>query len=335
MTLLKMSGFEYDDFSTYFTSVAGSNITSIVRSGARAFQLGNSLAVPLGAGEDDGVILGLGIYCLQSGSRLDIAFLEAAATAHSSLSFNTTNSAVALYRGSVGGTLLDTSDPYMNVGVWNHLEMKLKVADAGGLFEVRLNGNTTPIVSFSGDTRSGGTDGLIDLISIALVGGGWIIDDLHVLNEQGSKNNDYLGDRRIYPINPNGNGNYSQLTGSDGNSTDNYQQVDEGYTINNSDYNGSATVDQIDTYAYENLPAGLGVIDGILIHTKALKSDSGDKSARRVYRRAGTDNFGSDLTLPAASPENFWEILEDDPIAAGAWTPTNLDASEFGFQTRA
>ena len=334
MTLIKLSGFEYDDYTTYFQNVAGSIVTSNQRTGARAFSLGNSLQIPLGTDEDDGIIMGIGFRALQGGI-MDIYFQGDGGTVpQTTARLHTTDQRLHLYRGNAA-TQLDESDPFIQILTWSYLELKLKCADAGGSFEARLNGKPVAIAAdATGDTRAGGTDALIDQVQVSLVSGGWYIDDLYVCNEQGATHNDYLGDKRVYASNPNANGNHSGLTGSDGNSVNNFQQVDDGVTANDADYNGAAANDLIDTYGHEDLPASVSVVDGILVHTRAYKSDSGVKSGRRVFRSGSTDDFGPDLSL-GITPANYWEVMQEDPVAAGAWTPANFNAGEFGYQTRA
>ena len=118
---------------------------------------------------------------------------------------------------------------------WYYLEISVTIDDAIGEVHVRLNGSTTDEVSYTGDTKNAGTATDIDAVRFAFSGR---IADVYVLNSLGSMNNNFLGDVAVRTLIPDGNGTSSQLTGSDGNTTDNYLLVDE-HNYSSADYVGT------------------------------------------------------------------------------------------------
>lgn len=239
--------------------------------------------------------------------------------------------------GTAGGTLLAQSAP--NVILFDqyyHVEIKAFVDDAAGTVEVRVN-NTT-VLSFLGDTRNAAT---------ALFGGviigfandadnnasGVYIDDFYVLNGAGAVNNNFIGDSRIHSLLPDANGFYSELVGSDGNSVDNYLQVDEN-PPNTTDYNGSAVSGDQDSYNFPSLPAPVTAIRAVAQRAWAASSDTGVRAARNFVRIAGVDYNSADYNVGQAYL--MYETLFDvSPATVVAFTVAEFNGAEWGFEVRA
>lgn len=217
---------------------------------------------------------------------------------------------------------------------WNYYECKVTCDDTNGYVEARING--VSYLTWTGDTRNGGADAKIDRVYFGGTTGASntrYYDDIYICNGDGTSPNDFLGDCKVYPLLPNGNGTYSQLTGSDGNSTDNYLLVDE-TTPSTADYNGHATVGNKDTYALSDLPDTDVTIYGISVLSRAAKNDAGAKKARAVIRTASTDYTGSDMSLGttySTFAEQSWFL---NPNSGSAWTATQVNALEAGFEVR-
>lgn len=239
--------------------------------------------------------------------------------------------------GTTGGTLLATSAPnVILMDQYYHVEIKAFVDDAAGTVEVRVN-NTT-VLSFLGDTRNGST---------ALFGGviigfandtdgnaaGVYIDDFYVLNGAGAINNNFIGDSRIHSILPDANGNYSELVGSDGNSVDNYLQVDEN-PPNTTDYNGGGTSGDQDSYNFPSLPAAVTAIRGVAQRAWAASSDTGTRAARNFVRISGVDYNGADYNVGQAYLM-YETLFNVSPATGVAFTVAEFNGAEWGFEVRA
>lgn len=227
------------------------------------------------------------------------------------------------------GTVVATSTLSLNASVWYYIEAKVTIADAGGFMEVRVNG--TSWASFTGDTRNGGT------AAVGMVMYTWssdqYLDDVYLLDTTGpAPYNDYLGDVKVDTLSPSGNGNSSQLLGSDGNSTDNYLLVDE-LPASIADYTGSATVGEKDTYAFSNLTTASGTVLAVQTSIFGYKSDAGVANIKAVERLSGGTERDSASLAMAASPGSW---LTDGPKttdpAAAAWTISSVNTAEFGVK---
>ena len=144
----------------------------------------------------------------------------------------------------------------------------------------------------------------------------------------------FLGDGHVLLLRPNGNGNTSQLTGSDGNQINNFQLVDE-VPVNTADFVEGSVDGLKDTYSLEdtssvNIPNGATVnhVDVVAI---ARTLDVGTGALKGVVRTGATDFassqavLGSDFTVHRfAFPVN--------PNTSSAWTLGELDAAEAGVE---
>lgn len=240
-----------------------------------------------------------------------------------------------------GTTNLATSAASLNLaGAYQYLEFKV-VHSATGSYEVRLNGAN--ILSASGvDTTSTANNysnhiAVLGRVETSLSGFACTttdIDDLYVLDGTGSANNDFLGDRRVDCYFPNGNGNSSQLSGSDGNSTDNYLLVSETTPDDDTSYVQSATVSQKDTYATANMSHTPSAINGVQVNMYARKDDAGLRSIASVTRSGGADTDGATRAL-SSGYQYHSQIIESDPNTAAAWTQSGYNNAEFGVKVAA
>lgn len=246
------------------------------------------------------------------------------------------NGAIEVIRGSnstgSSGTVIATAPlGTLPAAGWTYVEVRCTIDDSTGAVEIRADGSSTPSLSFTGDTRNGGTSTNIDRVELRSGSSNNGIDDWYVLNTSGAApHNTWLGDVRVFTLLPNGNGNSSQLVGSDGNSIDNYLLVDD-LTVSIADYVGSATPGQKDTYAMENLPAGVSTVFGTFEVIYALKTDGGYATAKSVLRSGGTD-YTSDALVLGPAVRVGGKLRTTDPATGSAWTASGVNAAEVGVE---
>jgi hypothetical protein len=231
-------------------------------------------------------------------------------------------------------TVLGTSVSPVSTGGFNYIEFKVTISDAGGAYEVRVNGaNVLSASSVDTKNTSNASANIVRIGTTSTLSGGStvVFEDLYICDGSGSVNNNFLGDVRVDCYMPNGNGNSSQLVGSDGNSTDNYLLVDEASQNGDTDYVQSATVNQKDTYAITDIAHTPTSIFGTQLNIIAKKDDSGTRSICAVCRSGGTDYDGDTQAL-STSYLDYRQVREVDPATSAAWTKTNLNAAEFGVK---
>ncbi len=340
MTLLLMDGFDMDDRLGRYPLGAGNATTTTTRLGyGRALVCNNTsnLVMPFTASST--IFFGYN-FDLNGQNGVIQLFGDSGVTNHVSIVINADGSWSAR-RGSTTGTILNGGAATggagsLNVSGYHSIEGKVTISDTVGVVELRYDGNSTPFLNISNqDTRNAGTNVSVDSITLRTgtsgASGGMFVDDFYLLNSSGSApNNTFLGDVRVLTVMPNGNGNYSQLTGSDGNSTDNYLLVDE-IPPNTTDYVGGAAGLK-DSYALENLSVSPTTIFGVQEVAYAAKSDAGTAAFKQLIRTGSTDYTTSSKNL-GTTYATYLNIRETNPGTSNAWTESEVNGLEAGIET--
>jgi len=218
-------------------------------------------------------------------------------------------------------------------GIWYGIEIWAEIHDTAGIVKVWVDGDPTPDIDVSSqDTRNGGTGVISVLHTQNLTGATHWVGDLVVFDETGSYNNTApLGDCRVEWKQPDGNGNSSQLVGSDADSTDNYLLVDE-TGPSTADYVESSTPAEKDTYTHAALSATSGAVLCVGMRLYAVKTDAGTRQIAPVYRHSGSEVDGATITLASNYiPYGASETQETKP-GGGAWSISDVNGAEFGLK---
>lgn len=343
-----------DSFDHYSTAqlaakgwtVAGGTVTvagAAARTGvAGLLFVGTTPSVKRGiavADEHATLIVGHSVVIASLSSATNIcAFLsDSGATTHVTIEVTATG-AIQARRGTAAGTILGTgSAGAVAAGASVFVESLVTLSDTVGVVTVRVNGVAALSVT-AADTKNAGTKTVLDSVllgrsSTNTGAGDTSIDDFYLCNAAGSApSNTFLGDVRVRALLPTGNGNSSQLLGSDADSTDNYLLVDE-VPADTADYVGSATDDQKDTYQMANLVELTGTVFGVQGVAQVLKTDAGARSAALVTRSGGSDFDSADLAV-GTSATFVSAVREADPATAAAWTIAGVNAAEAGVKVR-
>ena len=255
-------------------------------------------------------------------------------TPHVSLRATTGTSTFTLSAGRGNYTELGSAVAAILDSIWAYVEIKAVIHDTAGSIVVKVNGVT--VINVSGvDTRNGGTP-KVDAI---LFGNGrgnnsnydFYIDDIYVLDDSGSLNNDFLGDVRVACIRPDGAGNSTQWTPSAGS---NWQNVDDEEPNDDTDYNSEGTAGDKDLYTLTALPTSAGSVAGIREITRHRKDDAGAATIRQLIRTGSTDYEGSDVVVG----DNYTyaqAIRETNPNTSAAWTESEINGLEAGVKRQA
>lgn len=252
------------------------------------------------------------------------------------LDFDVTEAGAIVVQNNGAGDVAQTADSVLLKNQWHHIQVRVLVDGTNGEVEIRVDGAI--VLNVSGiDTLGNSAAAEFGRWQWGgLTGGNYniYVDDLLLIEVDATTPNTLPGVCKIETLTPDGNGNYSQLTGQDADSTDNYLNVDEAPSLDgDTTYNGSATTGDQDTYDFTTLASTVGTILAVVPAFYVRKTDAAAKSIRTVGRRSSTDFAGSDLVLTET-----YGILEDvfnqDPVAAAAWTIANVNLTEFGVEVR-
>jgi len=153
-------------------------------------------------------------------------------------------------------------------------------------------------------------------------------------------NSGRIGNEFIVAVPPNANGTNSALTGSDGNSTDNYLLVDERVTAVPVDYVDATAAGQKDTYKGDitgSLPTAVSAITFLGTATYAQSSLTGIDGLNTVVRIGGTDYDGDRVALGAGYALTINTIQVDPAISTAldqSWLLATITDSTFEFGTK-
>lgn len=154
-------------------------------------------------------------------------------------------------------------------------------------------------------------------------------------------NSGRIGNGFITSIAPNANGTNSQLTGSDGNSVDNYLLVDERVTVASpAEYVDATAADQKDTYKGNisgSLPTTVDSIINVSVATYAQSSLTGIDGVKPVVRISGTDYDGDRTALGAGFQLDVNNIPVNPSVATSSdqtWDLSTITDSGFEFGTK-
>lgn len=231
---------------------------------------------------------------------------------------------IALYRGVVG-TVIATGTTVLSSSNWYYIELKITFNNSG-TYELRIDGRTE--ISGSADTtntaNSTSSGFRLNAAAVQTVS----FDDLYLIDTTGSVNNDFLGDRRIVTLQPSGAGTTTQFTPSTGS---NFQNVDETAANDDTDYNGSSTVNQKDSYALADLPAGVTTINAVQNKCLVRKDDAGGRRVKALLLSGATEDLATEYDLTQSYIYTS-KIYETNPNTAGAWSSSTVNALEAGVK---
>ena len=130
---------------------------------------------------------------------------------------------------------------------------------------------------------------------------------------------------------PNANGATTQLSGSDGNQTNNYELVDEIPPDDNTSYVYAVADGEFDTYGISNLPSSADTINSVNIVTWASKDGAVINNVEHMLRISSTDYSGSAKSLPV-SYDNVSTIFDLSPATADSFTVSEINSLEAGLK---
>lgn len=312
----------WSGLGTVSVLAAGRNGTSALRMGDWDEGATRILATPQGT-------IGLGVAVavnLMTNTTNTLFDFRDGGTVHVSLKVGTNGSLWFERAGvQIGGAT--PAGTFVEGSLYLHCFAKVVISDTVGTVDLWLNGDATPAISATGlDTRNGGnaTVDRIRLGGVVNVNGAPTYDDFYLTDGAN------LGDCRVESRLPNGNGNSSQMLGSDGNSTDNYLLVDEAAPNSDTDYVGSPTVTEKDTYTMQDATPATGTVHAIKVTLVAKKSDAGSRSFASVVRLSGTEADSADRAL-STSYAYYSDIRETKP-GGGAWSISDWNNVELGVK---
>lgn len=199
-----------------------------------------------------------------------------------------------------------------------------------GLQQIAIHFTPTSIsVHIGGKLEFSRTSGTIiyDNSSIYISGGDTTISHAYSADE-------HLPNAFVEVLRPNGNGVSSDFVGSDGDSTNNFELIDEA-TPSATDYVGTALTGKADFYTLTDLGATVSEVFAVKPQFYGMASDAGTApDTDVVFRESGGATSSLPLSgLSAVTMAPIKNGIKNAKPSGGAWSKSVVDAMQLGLQT--
>lgn len=228
--------------------------------------------------------------------------------------------------GDSSGTVVETSDPCVLSGSYQHFECRFEAAT--GSFEARVNGVTRLSV-----TGASFPDGASAQVLIGCSGQGTFgfpaymgVDDLYAWDDTAGGAADFIGDKKVWTRFPASDGALQGWTPSVG--SDGYAMLDNNPPNDAVDYlqadNAGSDVDRSE-FGIAAFPAEVVSVAGVVIATRLFKTDAGDAKAQVSVISGGAEALGAEHALSMA-PTWYHDVFETDPDTGTVWSLAAVNA---------
>lgn len=245
------------------------------------------------------------------------------------------NSTLEVIRGISFSVAGGASTLTLNSDTWYHIEMIVTIDSSipAGSCEVRVNGATWITVDTGEDLTTSGSS-VANLIKLGssdpLSTQELYFESFYALDATGGGVT-FLGDSRVQTLLPNANGATNQFDGSDGNSVDNFELVNESVSDDDSTFVESDTVGHIDLYGFDDLTVAKK-IHVVQNNSVVKKDDAGARTTRLITRPVSTNFFSASKSPSAGAYSNEIQVFDNNPETSLPWTTSQVNAAEFGVE---
>ena len=266
--------------------------------------------------------------------------LSATTTVRMSMRLSSDGS-VQIRRSTTGTEHFDSADPsdtvdgqahYLFRGTEYKIELKIEGVNNTGSLELRVNDEVWGVLD--GKDFDGTYNRLSFQTGLTGEGADFEISDLYVMDDQGTikDNATFLGSRwAIEILRPDAEAAGIAFTPESG--TDNSEMVDDAPRNNqDTDWNDSTGDAQVDRFTSTDTLNGAQIHNARVINV-ARHTGSSQNFRAKIFEGA-TDGDGGDEALT----ETFAVYMEDyeiNPDTSLPWTVTEIEAAEFGYESRA
>jgi hypothetical protein len=248
---------------------------------------------------------------------------------------------VTVYRGNIDlspTTLGSSADGVIVANTWQHIEAKVKIADADGAVEVRVNGVT--VLNLTNVDTKASTLAEASMICFGARGNPGLVrtwhDDVYAWDTTGASNNDFIGDVKVRTLYPDANEALQEWAVNTGNAWDaiNDAAQDGDTTYIYADPSGLSPPYTTSEFTLQDLPSGVGAVRGVQVCTLAKKTDAGTANLQASVLSSSSASAGTDWALSTAYTY-YNDIHETDPATGSAWTKSGVDGARLRIRRTA
>lgn len=230
-----------------------------------------------------------------------------------------------------------TTTGALTAGAWHHIELTVECEDqtSTSVLEIAIDGTNEdfgaptqrlvgqgPITDFTFGPKTNSV-------------GAFSLDDFYLIDTtDGVTPTTLRGESQISTLYPDGDGNTTAWSFTGG--ATRWESVDEGEGVShdgNTSYVHSQTAGQQNLFTFGNLDAGIANVDVVAVNIVGTKNGLGGPGFHAVKRTATTTvvDTGEVQRATVGSYVTSQKVFETDG-ESNAWTPTNVNSSEFGVE---
>lgn len=341
MALLWMDGFDHYGagstantnmtlYGSYAEAVGNSTVTTRNRTGTYCLEVREFRRV-FGAAKSS-VGVGFAFYMDElpgtyTSLRL-MRFYDAAQACLCNIAVGPTGD-IRVTRGNTQETIV-TTGVQVTSGSWFHIEAYFTPNASTSSIEVRINEATVvneasfPIGSTTGSNR-GNTSTEVSSVTVDSLISECYIDDFYAWDSSGTYNNDFIGDKKVATMMP--NGDTSVMDWSPDTGTTEYTQIDEIGPDGDTSYIYVGAGLQEAEFDIQSMPVDAGAINGVFTLVAARKTDAGSCDIRTDIVSGGLATTGATSSI-TTSYNYYPQVFETDPNTGALWTKSGVDAAK-------
>lgn len=202
------------------------------------------------------------------------------------------------------------------------LQVDMQVTNYGGSATVKIYIEGNEVLSFTGDVTVGANADLDAIFLSGQTASGGVYSSEHIVADE---------DTRLFSVVtlvPNGAGDTNDWDSGD------QDDIDEA-ELDDGDFAQHDTVDEVLQTTLSDTPAGTFTVKAAKVSARCSKSAGATPTKIKLgIRSGGTDDHGSAQTT-STSWETFERLMTTNPVTAGNWTTSELDALQLSLKTAA
>lgn len=319
-------------YTTNFGS-AGSFTIQSGRVGGKSIRISSSITAltPAFAAQNTWIV-GFGLYHDQFTTSTPVFLLiQDGATIQCSVTLSGTGE-LQFWRGNAGALLGTTSGAKIKCGVWQYIEVKVKISTTVGTVDIHVNG--VSVLSLTAqNTDNGGT---AQATKFALQSSPASVDhttfdDFYVCDNTGSNNTTFLGPQKVTMIAPTGDHGTNQFAAT-GAGTTHADRVKENPHDSSTTYVSDTVSTDTEEWDYADTGSEVTSIKGVQVNT-VMETDSASAFSVKNHVKSvatSSDDAGTAGINGTYATASF--LQETDPNTAALWTKSGLDAALFGVK---
>ncbi|WP_439816230.1 hypothetical protein [Zavarzinia sp. CC-PAN008] len=224
--------------------------------------------------------------------------------------------------GDSNAAVVATSSAPVTFATWQHVELRLAVANSSGAVEVRLNGQT--VLSYSGDTQATAHADILEWFTSVNAGSAaaFHVDDVVAAT-------DWVGDLRVHTLFPAGDTVQADFVPDSG--TTGFSRIREAAPDGDASFVASDSAGAVSLFALDAPPAGIGAIAAVIVDVEARKTDAGACTFRSGLRSGVAVAHGS-AHAPDTTYGGHEAVFASDPATGAPWTRSALAAAQLRLE---